>query len=241
MSIFAATLQTTVKQMKQRIQWMLTAILLFCGLMNAHAQIPAEVREMFKACAAKMNAPEGTEMDMNIKFSMLVIKTNMAITVSTKGAKSLTKGTMKIMGRELVIEDGFDGKQSWKYKHLKLKEGDLEKGKEHKDSLIITKTNKKASSHSDIDFGIADDYQKAEIKKKDGRYEVIVFSKPKDKDAPKKVTVKIDKEKSLLREISSKQSGIKMTMTITRVKHGVNDNVFVLDTSKYPGAVIVRK
>ena len=31
------------------------------------------------------------------------------------------------------------------------------------------------------------------------------------------------------------------TMTITRITFGVNDNIFMLDTSKYPGAIIVRK
>ena len=74
-----------------------------------------------------------------------------------------------------------------------------------------------------------------------GSYHVITLSKPKSKDDPKKITIKIDKEKSLLREMSYKESGARITMTITRITFGVNDNIFMLDTSKYPGAIIVRK
>jgi len=47
--------------------------------------------------------------------------------------------------------------------------------------------------------------------------------------------------KMLIREIVTKEGIAKITMTMTRVKYGVSDNVFMLDTSKYPGAVIVRK
>ena len=32
-----------------------------------------------------------------------------------------------------------------------------------------------------------------------------------------------------------------MKMTVTKIKLGVSDNVFVLDTKKYPNAVVVRK
>ena len=53
--------------------------------------------------------------------------------------------------------------------------------------------------------------------------------------------MKIDKDNEVLREVSVKEGGATMTLTFNRIKYGVNDNVFVLDTSKYPGAVIVRK
>ena len=53
--------------------------------------------------------------------------------------------------------------------------------------------------------------------------------------------IEMDHEKMLIREIVTKEGIAKITMTVTRVKYGVSDNVFMLDTSKYPGAVIVRK
>ena len=45
----------------------------------------------------------------------------------------------------------------------------------------------------------------------------------------------------ILREVAVKEGDATMTLTFNRIKYGVNDNVIVLDTSKYPGAVIVRK
>ena len=70
---------------------------------------------------------------------------------------------------------------------------------------------------------------------------MLTFTNPVDKDDPKKVTMKIDKDNLILREVAAKEGGGTMTLTFNRIKYGVNDNVFVLDTSKYPGAVIVRK
>ena len=220
--------------------WMLITILLFCSHIGVYGQIPDEVKDMWIACKKKMNNPAGTQLNMNIHMSMLIIKTDMQVVVSGKGGKSLMKGSMKIMGREFAMEHGFDGQQEWKYKHLKLKEGDEGKGKERKDTLFITKTNKKSAGNADIDFDLIEDYQKAMVKQ-EGRYHVITLSKPKSKDDPKKITIKIDKEKSLLREMSYKESGARITMTITHITFGVNDNIFMLDTSKYPGAIIVRK
>ena len=74
-----------------------------------------------------------------------------------------------------------------------------------------------------------------------GKYYVITFREPIDKEDPKKATVKIDKDNYYIRELSSRFGAMKMTLTINRVKVGVSDAVFKLDTSKYPGAVIVRK
>ena len=221
-------------------RWMLTAVLLVCGLMTVQAQIPDQVKEIMKKCSEKMESPSGTEIEMEMRMSMLVMKITMNLTVSEKDGKSLTKGSMKMMGHEAVIEDGFDGQRSWKYKHFKLKESGKQK-KERKDSLIITKTSKKPKANSDIDLDIDKEYRKAKLKE-NGRYYVITFSDPIDKEeSPKKMEVQIDRENMVLHQVSFKEGVMKGTLTIKRVRFGVSDGIFVLDTSKYPDAVVVNR
>ena len=214
--------------------WMLTFVLMMCGIMSAEAQISAEVSELLKKVAAKMDHPSGTEVDMNVRAKMFIVSVNMKMTVFSKGDKQRMKGTMKILGKTAQIESGFDGQQEWKYKHLDVKK------ENKKDTLYIKKVAKKSKADYDVDFGLDKSYRKATIKLKD-KYHVITFTNPISKDDPKKVTMKIDKDNEVLREVSVKEGGATMTLTFNRIKYGVNDNVFVLDTSKYPGAVIVRK
>ena len=214
--------------------WMLTFVLMMCGIMSAEAQISAEVSELLKKVAAKMDHPSGTEVDMNVRAKMFIISVNMKMTVFSKGDKQRMKGTMKILGKTAQIESGFDGQQEWEYKHLDVKK------ENKKDTLYIKKVAKKSKADYDVDFGLDKSYRNATIKLKD-KYHVITFTNPISKDDPKKVTMKIDKDNEVLREVSVKEGGATMTLTFNRIKYGVNDNVFVLDTSKYPGAVIVRK
>lgn len=214
--------------------WMLTFVLMMCGIMSAEAQIPAEVSELLKKVAAKMDHPSGTEVDMNVRAKMFIISVDMKMTVFSKGDKQRMKGTMKILGKTAQIESGFDGQQEWDYKHLDLKK------ENKKDTLYIKKVTKKSKADYDVDFDLDKSYRKATIKLKD-KYHVITFTNPISKDDPKKVTMKIDKDNEVLREVSVKEGGATMTLTFNRIKYGVHDNVFVLDTSKYPGAVIVRK
>ena len=214
--------------------WMLTFVLMMCGIMSAEAQISAEVSELLKKVAAKMHHPSGTEVDMNVRAKMFIVSVNMKMKVFSKGDKQRMKGTMKILGKTAQIESGFDGQQEWDYKHLDLKK------ENKKDTLYIKKVAKKSKADYDVDFGLDKSYRKATIKLKD-KYHVITFTNPISKDDPKKVTMKIDKDNEVLREVSVKEGGATMTLTFNRIKYGVNDNVFVLDTSKYPGAVIVRK
>jgi len=213
---------------------MLTFVLMMCGIMSAEAQISAEVSELLKKVAAKMDHPSGTEVDMNVRAKMFIISVNMKMTVFSKGDKQRMKGTMKILGKTAQIESGFDGQQEWEYKHLDVKK------ENKKDTLYIKKVTKKSKADYDVDFDLDKSYRKATIKLKD-KYHVITFTNPISKDDPKKVTMKIDKDNEVLREVSVKEGGATMTLTFNRIKYGVNDNVFVLDTSKYPGAVIVRK
>lgn len=228
-------------KMKTMNRWMLTALFLLCGLLAVQAQIPAEVSEMMRKCEANMNHASGCEYDMNVHMSMMVMSIDMKMVIAQKNGKSLVRTSMSKMGREMTTENGFDGHQSWSFKHVKLTDKDKKKGKEYKDTLTITKGAKaEKDDEFELEFDFDKSYRKATVKQS-GRYKVITFSNPVDKDDPKKVTVKVDTEKMLLREVSMKESIAKITMTVTRVKYGVSDNFFVLDTSKFPGAVIVRK
>jgi hypothetical protein len=78
--------------------------------------------------------------------------------------------------------------------------------------------------------------------KENGRYYVITFSDPIDKEeSPKKMEVQIDRENMVLHQVSFKEGVMKVTLTIKRVRFGVSDGIFVLDTSKYPDAVVVNR
>lgn len=223
---------------------MLAAILLFCGLTYVNAQIPADVAEVIRKSNEKMSNPAGLEIDMNMHISVLFIKGNMSTKLWTKGDKSLMKATMKILGQVTKMEEGFDGTLQWEYEGFELsekfKEKAQKKGKELKDTLKITKTSAKHKTDNTVDFDLDKQYRKASMELKD-KYYVITFRDPIDKEDPKKATVKIDKDNFYIREMSVRQNGAKMTVTVNRVKVGVSDAVFKLDTSKYPGAVIVRK
>ena len=232
--------------MNKAIQRMLVAILLFCGLVSVQAQIPADVAEVIRKTNAKMTNTAGLEIDMNIHLGMLIFKGNMETKLWSKGEKSLMKGKMKMLGQVTKMEEGFDGTQQWVYESFELSEDVKEKARkkgkklELKDSLKITKTSAKQKTDNTITFDFDKDYRKATMKLKD-KYYVITFSNPVDKEDPKKMTVRIDKDNFYVREMSARKGGVKMTVTINRVKVGVSDDVFKLDISKYPGAVVVRK
>ena len=167
---------------------------------------------------------------------MVIKLTGMTATVALKNEKSRATVVTKILGREVRMDEGFDGTQEWSYRHIDLKKKD----KEVKDTLIIKKTAKKSESDYDIDFNMDKDYKTATVKVS-GRYYELTFTNPVKKDDPKKVVVKIDKDKYYFREMKARQSGVSMTMTVTKIKFGVSDDVFKLDLSKYPNAVVVRK
>ena len=222
--------------MKQKKIWMLVAILTLCGTMNALAQIAPQVTEIMRKCEKVMSNPAGLEMTMTIEARMVIKLTGMTATVAMKNEKSKATMVMKVLGREVRTEEGFDGTQEWNYRHIDLKK----KGKEVKDTLTIKKTAKKSESDYDIDFTMDKDYKTATVKVS-GRYYELTFTNPVKKDDPKKVVVKIDKDKYYFREMKAKQSGVSMTMTVTKIKFGVRDDIFKFDPKNYPNAVIVRK
>lgn len=212
------------------------AATLVCGTMTALAQIDPQVTEIMRKCEKVMSNPAGLEMTMSIEARMVIKLSGITATVSEKNGKSKASMVMKVLGREVKTEEGFDGTQEWSYRHIDLKK----KGKEVKDTLTIKKTAKKSESDYDIDFSVDKEYKTATVKVS-GRYYELTFTNPIKKDDPKKMVVKIDKDKYYFREMKVKQSGMSMTMTVTKIKFGVSDDVFKFDPKNYPNAIIVRK
>ena len=214
----------------------MAAILMICGSMSAQAQIDPQATEIMRKCEKVMSNPAGLEMTMTVEARMVVKLSGMTATVAMKNEKSRATVVMKVLGREVRMDEGFDGTQEWSYRHIDLKK----KGKEVKDTLIIKKSAKKSESDYDIDFNMDKDYKTATVKVS-GRYYELTFKDPVKKDDPKKVVIKIDKDKYYFREMKAKQSGVSMTMTVTKIKFGVSDDIFKFDPKNYPNAVIVRK
>lgn len=222
--------------MNRKKQWILAAILTLCGAKGTWAQIDPQVTEIMRKCEKVMSNPAGLEMTMSIEARMVIKLSGITATVSEKNGKSKASMVMKVLGREVKTEEGFDGTQEWSYWHIDLKK----KGKEVKDTLTIKKTAKKSESDYDIDFSVDKEYKTATVKVS-GRYYELTFTNPIKKDDPKKMVVKIDKDKYYFREMKAKQSGVSMTMTVTKIKFGVSDDVFKFDPKNYPNAIIVRK
>jgi hypothetical protein len=222
--------------MRRLTKMIMAAILMICGSMSAQAQIDPQATEIMRKCEKVMSNPAGLEMTMTVEARMVVKLSGMTATVAMKNEKSRATVVMKVLGREVRMDEGFDGTQEWSYRHIDLKK----KGKEVKDTLIIKKSAKKSESDYDIDFNMDKDYKTATVKVS-GRYYELTFKDPVKKDDPKKVVIKIDKDKYYFREMKAKQSGMSMTMTVTKIKFGVSDDIFKFDPKNYPNAVIVRK
>lgn len=222
--------------MRRLTKMIMAAILMICGSMSAQAQIDPQATEIMRKCEKVMSNPAGMEMTMTVEARMVVKLSGMTATVAMKNEKSRATVVMKVLGREIRMDEGFDGTQEWSYRHIDFKK----KGKEVKDTLTIKKSAKKSESNYDIDFNIDKDYKTATVKIS-GRYYELTFTNPVKKDDPKKVVVKIDKDKYYFREMKAKQSGVSMTMTVTKIKLGVSDDIFKFDPKNYPNAVIVRK
>ena len=222
--------------MRRLTKMIMAAILMICGSMSAQAQIDPQATEIMRKCEKVMSNPAGMEMTMTVEARMVVKLSGMTATVAMKNEKSRATVVMKVLGREIRMDEGFDGTQEWSYRHIDFKK----KGKEVKDTLTIKKSAKKSESDYDIDFNIDKDYKTATVKVS-GRYYELTFTNPVKKDDPKKVVVKIDKDKYYFREMKAKQSGVSMTMTVTKIKFGVSDDIFKFNPKNYPNAVIVRK
>ena len=200
--------------------------------MSVRAQIPNEVKDILKKCAEKNHHSGGYELDMKLHVGAVIASMNGTMKMYKKGDKSFSVVQMKALGHDIYHETGFDGTQTWKYS----KAAD----DEERDTLTITKSAKKSKEKYSINLGLDKEYKKAKLKTTDKYYE-ITFTDPLKKKTPKKAILRIEKDKYLLHEYETKVSVASVKMTVTRIKYGVSDNVFVLDPKKYPNAVVVRK
>ncbi len=220
---------TNIKPMRKTF---FTLLLSIAGIV-ACAQIPAEVETVLKKCAEKMQNPAGLEMDMKLNVKALAVFSmtgNMKL--YAKGSKSLAKMNMKILGREIRTETGNDGKEQWIYKPS-VKESD-------KDTIIIINDPEKKKGEFDLDFDLNNEYRKAKMKEKNGRYE-ITFTDPKDKEMPGKTIMVINKSDYTFHEMTVKDGANGFTMTATKIKFGVSDAILTFDAKRYPNAIVVRR
>lgn len=200
--------------------------------MVAQAQIPDEVKDILKKCGEKMHHSGGIELDMKLHVGAVIASMNGTMQMYKKGDKTFSVLKMKAMGHEMYSETGFDGTQVWRYGKAV--------DEEERDTLTIKKGPKKTKDKFSINMDLDMMYKKAKLKTNDKYYE-ITFTGPLEKDTPRKSIFRIEKGKYLLREYETKVSIASVKMTVTRIKYGVSDNMFVLDTKKYPNAVVVRK
>lgn len=203
------------------------AVAVVMAAMGLQAQIPAEVTNVMNKCRAAMNNPAGLEYVMDMKSSMGPVKLlDMNIVNGSKGEKSKSIITMKVLGQEIIMEAGFDGTQEW----------DADQ-----DTVIITKTTKRKKDKTDLQLEPDKKYRKARMKEKDDFYE-IVFTDPIDRqNEAKKITAKVSKKNYYIREIKSGARGATVNMTISKIRIGLKDDYFKLDLGKYPNAVVVKK
>lgn len=152
-------------------------------------------------------------------------------------SQAFAKPIAPIVCRSFVCSSRFVGTQVWKYKS-RIKTKDVDR----RDTLFISPAKKgnKISGGNEIDFNLHEEYRKATMKEKTDYYE-ITFTEPKDKEMPKKSIMRIRKSNYHFYEMESKQSGVSVRMTASKIKFGVSDNIFKLDMKKFPGATVIRK
>ena len=189
------------------------AAVLALAATTAHAQISQEIVNIMKKSQAVLDNPSGVEMVMSIRSGMGPLSMTTNMTTYSKGDKSLILMSMKILGREVKTEVGCDGTQVWKYKS-RIKTKDVDR----RDTLFISPAKKgnKISGGNEIDFNL-------------------------HKEMPKKSIMRIRKNNYHFYEMESKQSGVSVRMTASKIKFGVSDNIFKLDMKKFPGATVIRK
>jgi len=201
--------------------------------MGAQAQISNEVVDVMKKCEAAMDSPKGMKVDMDLNAGIAFFKMKGTVTSYTKGDLSLCIMKGKMMGRVMIEESGYDGKQEWEY---------TKEGKENSPAtLTITPvSDKNKESDYDIDLEMHKEYKKAKMKEKDDRF-VITFTEPKSKESPKKTVIDISKDKYLVCKITLHEKGVTAEMTVKKITFGVSDSVFKLDMNRYKGAKVIRK
>lgn len=82
------------------------------------AQIDPQVTNIMRKCEKVMSNPAGLEMTMTIEARMVIKLSGITATVFEKNGKSRATIVMKVLGREVRTEEGFDGTREWSYRHI---------------------------------------------------------------------------------------------------------------------------
>ena len=206
----------------KRIRLALT-LCLVASVMPLRAQIPADVKPILDKVEEWFDDKEGIDVNMTGK----VLTAKVTTRSRTKGDKALVSMSITMMGKTLEMQIGCDGKQTWTY--------DPQEG-----TLTIEKDTELKKNDNSVDLKLVSEYKKAKMKTTDNAYE-ITLTEPKDKENPSKMVLTARRSDCRPMEMTMGSGLKKLTFTIVSIKKGVPDNVFVLDTSKYPNVKIVKK
>ena len=216
--------------MSINLQHMRKAILfvvaMLLGAAGVRAQIPAEVTAVMDKCRTAMENPNGLEYEMDIKAGVGPVAMKMHMVVASKGKMSRTSFSTRVLGNDIVVENGFDGTDTWE------NEGD---------TITITRGDHRKKDKNVLSTDFDKRYRKAKMKEKDGFY-VITFTEPKDKDnEAKSVTTWLSMKSCMMQEVRTNAKGASVTMKVTKIRTGLKDDYFKVDLGKYPNAVVIRK
>ena len=210
----------------------LLVVLLLMLSIGVQAQIPQEVKDIMKKCSEKFKGDNGLEFDMKLHVGAVIASMDGTMKMCKKGDKSFSIMSMKVKDHEMYSETGYDGTQTWRYERAV--------DEEERDTLTIKKGAQKKKEKFAVNMGVDKEYKNAKLKTTDKFYE-ITFTGPLTKDLPKKSIIRIVKDTYMLHQYETKVTIASMKLTVTKIKLGLSDNVFVFDPKKYPNAVVVRK
>lgn len=200
------------------------------GMLGVRAQIPSEVTAVMTKCRTAMENPNGLEYEMDIKAGIGPVAMKMHMVVAEKGKMSRVLFSTRVLGQDVVTENGFDGTDTW----------EIDRSAKA-DTITFTRGDHRKKDKNVLSTDFDKRYRKAKMKEKDGFY-VITFSEPIDKDSEaKSVTVKVSKKNHAMQEMKTSAKGASVTMTVTKIRVGLKDEYFKVDLGKFPNAVVIKK
>jgi len=202
----------------KRKRWFTLALLLVCCWMcvqHVAAQIPADAKAVMVKAQSWFDNPKGMRMQYTIKVAKIV---------SIDGVMAGKSGKFYMKAAE--IESGYDGVQQWTYDGTKK-------------TVTIQKISVEEAKKNElsVDMQITESYQRCKMVEKDGIYS-LTFTKPKVKDAPKSVVLRVRKTDYRPTELKLSNGMLSMRFLIKNITFGVNEKIFQFDKSKYPNAKI---
>ena len=206
-----------------RLTWLALTVCVAAITTPLRAQIPADVKPILEKVEEWFDDAEGLDVNMTGKVMTLKV----SIHSRTKGDKGIVTMGTTLFGKTVQMLIGTDGKQSWMYD-------------ETGQTLTIEQSPVMPKDDNNVDLGLVKEYKKAVMKQAGDSYE-ITLTEPKSKDSPGKMVLTVHGSDCRPTKMVIGSGMKKMSMTIESIKKGVPDNVFVLDTSKFPNAKIVRK